>query len=102
MKMYICGPMTGLPENNYPAFAEAEKALEVAAGMFELGNPAKNFDGRVGLPWEQYMRLAIQQVMDCTDLVRLPGWRNSKGARLEVRIAEDLGLTVWDLEDLVK
>lgn len=102
MKMYICGPMTGLPENNYQAFEEAERDLSVACGMFALVNPAKNFDGNTGLPWEAYMRKSIIQVMECTDLVRLPGWRNSKGARLEVRIAEDLGLTVWELEDLVK
>lgn len=43
MKVYISGPMTGLPEFNYPAFFAAAEALE--ARGYETINPART-EGR--------------------------------------------------------
>ena len=30
MKLYICGPMSGMPGSNYPAFREAAKTLKAS------------------------------------------------------------------------
>lgn len=90
MKVYISGPMTGYPEHNYPAFhKEAEKWR--AAG-FEVVNPAE-----LNTPekdWQECMRRDIAVLTTVDAIVLLPGWENSRGARLELRIAMELGMRV--------
>lgn len=92
MKIYIAGPMTGLPEFNRPAFMAAAEHLR-ASGL-EVINPAELFGGDQSLPWSAYMREGIAAVLK-SDCVRvLPGWENSKGAKLEVAVAEAIGIPV--------
>lgn len=90
MRLYIAGPMTGLPELNYPAFHEAEAQL-VAAG-FDVLSPAHN-SGKAD-DWAGYMRLGIAQLIQCDGVALLPGSHNSRGARVERQLAEELGMRV--------
>lgn len=91
MTIYISGPMTGIPDENRPAFNEVAQALRTAG--HDVFNPAEN-----GLPatatWAQHMRADITALMDCDSILLLPGWQYSKGATLELVIALDLGMTV--------
>lgn len=93
-RIYIAGPMTGLPDLNYPAF-NAEAARLRAAG-WEVENPAENTAPPSG-EWIDYMRLAIPQLLTCEILVLLPGWFASRGARTEKRIAEVFAMR-WYVE----
>ncbi|MCG8294285.1 DUF4406 domain-containing protein [Pseudomonas entomophila] len=90
-RIYISGPMTGLPELNYPAFNAVAELLR--AEGFEVENPAENPEPECR-SWTGYMRLALVQISRCEGLVLLPGWPDSKGARLELHIAQELGLRV--------
>jgi hypothetical protein len=90
--VYISGPMTGLPDLNYPAFFEAAKQVE-AKGWVAV-NPAGN-GLPAGLAWVSYMREDIAMLMKCTAILLLPGWEKSKGARLEHHIASQLGMDVY-------
>lgn len=87
--LYVAGPMTGLPGLNVHAFNEA--ACELVAAGFHVLNPARR-PTREGWEWLDYMRGALRDVADCDGLAVLPGWRGSRGARIEVRLARDLGL----------
>lgn len=92
MKLYIAGPMTGLPEFNYPAFFAAAEQLSTAG--HESINPARK-DGREGCrSWLDYMRAALRDVADADGIATLPGWQDSRGAALEVHIARSLDLPV--------
>ncbi|WP_407059246.1 DUF4406 domain-containing protein (plasmid) [Ralstonia syzygii subsp. celebesensis] len=87
-KIYIAGPMTGLPDLNFPAFHEAASALRAAG--HDVVNPAEiNPDPNAG--WLACMRADIRELVTCDAIYLLPGWENSRGARLEARIAEGLG-----------
>ncbi len=97
-RVYISGPMTGLPEFNFPAFHTAAKALR-AAGI-EAVNPAE-INAETGGKWEDYMREDIKALCDCDGIALLPGWERSRGAHLEVHIAHRLGLQIWDLDKLL-
>jgi hypothetical protein len=89
--LYIAGPMTGLPEFNYPAFNEA--AAELRARNYAVENPAENpppVDGS----WAGYMRMSVQQILSVDAIATLPGWDTSRGASLEVYLATQLGIPV--------
>jgi len=98
---YIAGPMTGLPEFNYPSFHKAENFLKKI--FKKVINPARNFKGDQTLDRPTYLREGIRQVTfeaDC--IVLLKGWKKSDGALLEVNIAEQLKLPVVKLKDIKK
>jgi len=92
--IYLSGPMTGIPEFNFPAFnAAAEKWR---GDGYQVFNPAENFGGRTDLARSAYMREDLAQVMKADIVAVLPGWNDSKGARLEVAMARELDLPVVD------
>jgi len=92
MKVYIAGPMTGLPDFNYPAFFQAAERL-VDAGHEPI-NPARS-EGRSGCAtWLHYMRASLRDIADADGIALLPGWQNSDGARIERGLGRDLGLDV--------
>lgn len=94
MKLYIAGPMTGLPELNYPAFFAAEEQLQAVG--YETLNPAPNKPE--GEPsWLAYMRMSLIQISQADGIALLPNWWSSKGARIEQHLANSLGLPVHEL-----
>lgn len=98
MKVYISGPMTGLPEFNFPAFHAAEDAVR-ALGHEPL-NPARAMNGETHHPRWAYMRADLKMVCDADAIYQLPDWHKSKGARLEAQVADEIGLRFVTLNDL--
>lgn len=92
--VYIAGPMTGLPEFNYPAFNAV--AAQLRSQGCKVVNPAEQDTGSTGKPWEFYMRLGLRGLLECDAMVLLPGWRKSRGARIEHQIACELGMYIWE------
>lgn len=90
-KIYIAGPMTGLPELNFPAFHAA--AQELRAAGHDVINPAE-INPDPGTAWEDCMRADIAQLVTCDAIFLLPGWERSRGASLEHHIARELGLRI--------
>ena len=84
--------MTGLPEFNYPAFRHAAERLR--ADGIEVISPAELFQGQLGLPYDQYIREGLRQLLLCDTIYILTGWARSKGALLEIHVAEVLGLNI--------
>ncbi|WEA31661.1 MULTISPECIES: DUF4406 domain-containing protein [Aeromonas] len=88
-KIYIAGPISGLPNFNRDAFnAEAHRLLGL--GHVAL-NPAILPDG---LEQHQYMAICIEMVKMADQLVMLPGWERSAGARAEHALAIKLGKAI--------
>lgn len=88
---YIAGPMTGLPDFNYPAFNAVADSLR-AEGVKVL-NPAENPEPPCK-SWNGYMRMALAQLIQCDTVVLLPGWEDSRGARIEAHLAEQLEMRI--------
>lgn len=93
-RCYISGPMTGIADFNYPAFNEAEVALRALG--WDVVNPTHNFHGETGRPRRDYMRADIKHVLGVDTVFLLPGWEASEGSRLEVLIAQELGLLICE------
>jgi hypothetical protein len=90
--------MTGIPAHNFPAFNAAEKSLTEAG--FEVRNPAANGEGQMS--WADYLRHDLRDVLEVDGVAVLPNWSTSKGARLEVHVADELGLPVKTVEHWIK
>ena len=90
-RIYLAGPMSGMPDNNYPAFNALAERLR--ASNFEVENPAENPERTT---WLGYMRLAVAQLATCDTVVMLPGWEQSRGAKVEYQLAAGMGLRVVD------
>lgn len=95
MLVYLSGPMTGQPEYNYPAFAEAAAGLRAAG--FHIINPAETAGGTTHLPRSTYLRIDIGYVMAADAIALMPGWEESNGAKLEVMVAQAMDLPVYEL-----
>lgn len=95
-RIYIAGPMTGLPDYNFPAFNEVAARLRAAGHRVE--NPAEN-GAPEGERYVDYLRRALAQLLLCEEVRVLPGWQRSRGASLEVRIAQTLEMPVIPAED---
>ena len=99
LRLYLPAPMTGLPNSTRPAFHAAAAALRGAG--YEVINPAElDESGPITHPdgpraWPRYMRRDIPHLCKCDALAMLPGWEQSKGARLERSIATALTVAVW-------
>lgn len=88
-KIYIAGPMSGLTNFNRDAFnAEAHRLLGL--GHVAL-NPAILPDG---LEQHEYIAICIEMVKMADQLVMLPGWERSAGARAEHSLAIKLGKAI--------
>jgi hypothetical protein len=85
--IYISGPMSGMPENNFPAFDAARDRL-VLRGY----NPISPADmdrrfGYCGHAREYAVRDTAAILKECHGIYLLNGWANSYGAAAEYFLA---------------
>lgn len=96
MRIYIAGPMSGLPEFNYPAFRDAARKWRECG--WDVLDPSEKFGGDTTLPYAVYINHSLIDVIACDAVATLPGWEQSKGASLEVQYARVVGKPVYDAE----
>lgn len=110
MKLYLAGPMRGIPQFNFPAFHAAEAALQ--AQGHEVFSPARADERRHGAEFSLaspdgdiakaseagfFLRAALGEDLDwicehAEGIALLPGWEMSAGAKAEWATAAALGL----------
>lgn len=109
-KIYLAGPMRGIPQFNFPAFHAAAARLRAAG--FEVFSPAEI--GEAQLPSCQECNdeeAALQQgyttreamekelIWICREadaVALLPGWQTSRGAMAEAAAAYAIGLPAFE------
>lgn len=100
-RLYLAGPMSNLPQFNFPAFYAAAAALRAMG--FEVVSPAELDDqedkgvaltSANGNPadakrsWGDFLARDVKLIADegIEGIVFLPGWQKSRGARLEATV----------------
>lgn len=107
LAIYISGGITGV-ENWQDIFMAAEQdlILRLHARLF-IFNPVKiakdlerSFKVNIGKTpgYTDYMREDIKILARCNAICMLPGWKRSKGARLEYRIAKILNMQILEFQ----
>ena len=91
-RLYIAGPMTGLPNLNFPEFHAAAATLRAAG--YEAVNPAE-INPDQAAKWEDCMFADLKALTDCDGIVMLPGWEQSPGAQIERLWAVRTGKSVF-------
>lgn len=104
MRTYLAGPMSGQADYNYPMFHTVVRHLR------DLGltiiSPAEDEDHKpmqppapgAEKPRAHYMREGLNKLLRCQAIYMLPDWQFSKGAKLEHRIAQACGMTIFYAE----
>lgn len=115
-RIYIAGPMTGIPQFNFPAFDAA--AADLRAQGFEVVTPSEmdddatrqmamaSVDGAPGSgsangeSWGDFLARDVKMIADdgIEGIFVLPGWEKSRGARLETFVGHLCGLIVIEYE----
>ena len=93
MIAYLSGPMTGLPDNGYPAFQASAERLR-SQGVQVISPHEIVPPGAGPWSWAAHMRVDLAALLTADLIVMLPGWETSRGARLEKAVAEALWLVV--------
>lgn len=110
--VFLCGPMTGLPNYNIAAFMEAHAELMKLGA--HVSNPALSWmkSGCPERPHEEWMRRSLHELTEpkfsgsetgnhYDVLVLLPRWRESDGACTEVSVAGAIGVPMVELRELL-
>ncbi len=107
--LYIIGPVTGVPEDNRPAFEDARRRLANVGYQAEIPHsfiPA-------GTPHKQAMLLSISDMTSVDirgkkivpfydGIALLPGNEKSQGARIEKLVAEQCGIPCKSVNEWVE
>ena len=116
MRIYISGPMTGLPNNNRAAFDAAAWRLrdmghfvinphdltpvfgtadEIADSFAAHYADDKALDGSLA---QCVLDADLAALRSCDCIYLLKGWENSRGTKMELAEALRLGLRIWPEE----
>lgn len=108
-KLYLAGPMSGIPYFNYPAFHQAAARLREAGYIvhspaeddtdWSVGNETGDETKLEGFDRRKALAEGIHWLLKEADGVAvLSGWWSSKGAKLEVDVADAIVLPVYHVE----
>jgi hypothetical protein len=98
MLIYLSGPMTGYENDNIPMFEDVARKVR-RWPLDEIKDIVVPHEVTKDMPrdsnWKEFVKADIKAMLDCDAILLLKGWGESKGARLELHIALELGMKVY-------
>jgi hypothetical protein len=105
-QIYLSGPVTGRPEEECARhFSGIAGEIRWRAGTAAVEatvpfDPVSYCRAKVspGAPWHEYMRRCIPRLAGSDGIALLQGWEKSRGARLELDLADKLKIPLVYIE----
>lgn len=92
-RLYVAGPMSGYPDNNYPAFHAVAEKLRFLG--YDVVSPAEaGVPGKGRVHYTDLIRDDLRLMLDCDGVATIDNWWESTGARNEVQVAGILKMPV--------
>lgn len=98
-RIYISGPMSGIDRLNFPLFNRT--AVRLRNMRWEVVNPVE-VNPDPDAKWLHCIAADLQAMDGCTAICMLPGWQKSFGAQIEHLAAQKMGLSIYDVADLIQ
>lgn len=98
--IYIAGKVTGeLPEPTTDKFKK--KQIELEGKGFDVVNPIEVVNN-VNENWHTAMEMCLQALESCDAIFMLPCYVDSKGAKVELKTAKEMGIQIYyNLEEII-
>ncbi len=97
--LYIAGPMTGIEDNNHPAFDDVQEKLEdigivvvnpaAMDRLLDINGP--NTEANLA----SYLKRDFHYLTTMEGVVFLGGWQDSIGANCELLVCQMAGMSTW-------
>lgn len=94
-RIYIAGPISGLPQQNRPAFDKA-KGLVRLSGFFPVSPLDLVGPDEPEHEYVYYIKQGLDLLDSCECALFLDGWRKSYGARIERLFARREGKELYE------
>lgn len=102
-QIYVIGPVTGIPEDNLPAFKEAKTRLREAGYSATIPHdivlPHFDHDKAMLYSISCLTQIAGDGERLCDGVAVLPGWEDSADASCEHLVAEQCGIPCKTVEE---
>lgn len=103
-RIYISGPMSGMPDKNQDAFLKAEQHYAHTTGMdiinpYRIGLTLFGFyeELKIDSPtYLEYLCYNLPNITICCMLIVLPGWEDSFGSIVEIQQAFKYNIPVFE------
>ena len=94
-KVYLSGPIT--EKKNYKGLFSFAEEFAKLCDTLRIFNPASQIPDNLG--YEEAMKRCVAVLAEYDTIMLLPGWRSSKGAKIEHDIALACGMNIIDSTD---
>lgn len=98
MKVYVCGPVSGVEDRNVEAFEGARRRLRALGHEVVIPHDVVPADMSDDTERGEIMRRCLTAMLGCDEVVALPGYECSDGSVQELRVAQVAGMVTLPLD----
>lgn len=96
--IYIAHPFTGNEERNRKMAVRIQRGLQEADPENCYINPLAAFGALEGMDYMEILEQCLELLYRCDEILMTPGWKESRGCRLEFACATAWGKKVGSLK----